>query len=126
MTQERTQTDVHAGADRADRTRDANSTSVESAGPDGVGVAVSGAVDGYDFERLERSVDFLIEEHQRLSAEREALLEELVEREQRLAALESELESERRRRLTAVEGVDKILGRLAQLQTSVSAAVESA
>jgi len=80
----------------------------------------------YDFDRLERSVEFLIEEHERLSGEREALLEELVDREQRIAALESGLERERILRLTAVEGVDKILARLEQLQSSVSAAVEPA
>ena len=76
--------------------------------------------DRYDFDRLERSVDFLIDEHQRLTAEREALLEELVEREHRIAALEAKLEGERMRRLTAVEGMDKILGRLDQLQASVA------
>jgi len=79
--------------------------------------------DRYDFDRLERSVEFLIEEHERLSGEREALLSELLEREHRIANLESRLEEERRKRVTAVEGVDKILGRLAQLQSSVAAAV---
>jgi predicted nucleic acid-binding Zn-ribbon protein len=82
--------------------------------------------DRYDFDRLERSVEFLIEEHERLSGEREALLEELIEREQRISALTAQLEEEATRRRTAVEGVDKILSRLAQLQTSVSSAVESA
>ena len=82
--------------------------------------------DRYDFDRLERSVEFLIEEHERLSGEREALLEELIEREQRIATLTAQLEEEATRRRTAVEGVDKILSRLAQLQTSVSSAVESA
>lgn len=81
---------------------------------------------GYGFERLERSVNFLVEEHERLTGERAALLEELVEREQRIIALESQLQSERTRRLTAVEGVDKILGRLEQLQASVTNAAESA
>lgn len=82
--------------------------------------------DRYDFDRLERSVDFLIDEHQRLTGEREALLEELVEREHRIAALEAKLENERVRRLTAVEGMDKILGRLDQLQASVTSAAEPA
>lgn len=98
------------------------------------GAIVVDAVDGfglnaqspYGFERLERSVEFLIEEHQRLTAEREALLEELVEREQRVIALETQLKHERARRMTAVEGVDKILGRLEQLQASVVVAVETA
>ncbi len=82
--------------------------------------------DRYDFDRLERSVEFLIEEHVRLSGEREALLEELVEREQRVGALELQLDRERSHRLTAVEGVDKILTRLEQLQASVSTVMESA
>ncbi len=80
----------------------------------------------YDFERLERAVAFLLEEHERLSGERAELLEELVDREQRIGQLESRLEAERKRRLTAVEGVDKVLARLEQLQTSVVAAAESA
>ena len=90
------------------------------------GVRDGTQADGYDFDRLERSVEFLIDEHQRLSAEREALLEELVAREHRIAALEAKLESERVRRLTAVEGMDKILGRLDQLQASVTSAAEPA
>lgn len=80
----------------------------------------------YDFDRLERSIDFLIDEHRRLSAEREALLGELLDREHRIAGLESRLESERSSRVSAVERVNKILSRLEQLQTSVSAAPEAA
>jgi chromosome segregation ATPase len=79
----------------------------------------------YDFDRLEKSVEFLIEEHERLSGEREALLSELIEREHRIATLESRLEEERSKRATAVEGVDKILGRLDQLQASVASAAEA-
>lgn len=74
----------------------------------------------YDFERLERAIDFLIGEHERLSSEKAELLEELVEREQRLTSLQSRLDTEKAQRLTAVESVDKILGRLEQLQTSVT------
>jgi chromosome segregation ATPase len=82
--------------------------------------------DRYDFDRLERSVEFLIDEHTRLTGEREALLEELIEREQRISALTSQLEEESTRRRAAVEGVDKILSRLEQLQASVSATAEPA
>ena len=82
--------------------------------------------DRYDFDRLERSVEFLIDEHARLTGEREALLEELIEREQRISALTSQLEEESTRRRAAVEGVDKILSRLEQLQASVSATAEPA
>jgi chromosome segregation ATPase len=74
----------------------------------------------YDFERLERAIDFLIGEHERLSSEKAELLEELVEREQRLTSLQSRLDTEKAQRLSAVESVDKILGRLEQLQTSVT------
>lgn len=78
----------------------------------------------YDFERLERSVEFLIREHQRLSAEREALLGELMDREHRLASVETKLEVERTLRATAVESVNRILSRLEQLQASVCAVAE--
>ncbi len=74
----------------------------------------------YDFDRLERAIDFLIGEHERLSSEKAELLEELVEREQRLTSLQSRLDAEKAQRLSAVESVDKILGRLEQLQTSVT------
>lgn len=80
--------------------------------------------DRYDFERLERSVDFLIHEHERLSAEREALLGELLDREHRIAALEARLEAERSMRALAVQSVNGILARLEGLQASVCAAAE--
>lgn len=87
----------------------------------------AGDVEGrYDFDRLERSIDFLIDEHRRLSAEREALLGELLDREHRIAALESRLEAERSSRSSAVDRVNKILSRLEQLQASVSTALEPA
>jgi hypothetical protein len=79
----------------------------------------------YDFDRLEQSVEFLIKEHERLSGEREALVAELVDREHRIAVLESRLDEERGKRATAVEGVDKILTRLEQLRTSVTANAEA-
>ncbi|MFK7894342.1 MAG: hypothetical protein AB8G23_00805 [Myxococcota bacterium] len=79
-----------------------------------------GQGDRYDFERLERSVEYLLDEHARLGAEREALLAELADREHRVAQLEADVVSERQRRAAAVEGVDKILTRLEQLQASVA------
>jgi hypothetical protein len=79
----------------------------------------------YGFDRLEQSVEFLIKEHERLSGEREALVAELVDREHRIAVLESSLDEERGKRATAVDGVDKILTRLEQLRTSVTANAEA-
>lgn len=73
----------------------------------------------YDFDRLEQSIEFLIKEHERLSGEREALVSELVDREHRIATLESRLEVEHGKRVTAIEGVEKILGRLETLRASV-------
>ena len=78
----------------------------------------------YDFERLERSVDFLIGEHERLSAEREALLGELLDREHRISALESKLEAERATRASAVVSVSAILTRLEGLQARVRPVAE--
>jgi uncharacterized protein with von Willebrand factor type A (vWA) domain len=79
----------------------------------------------YDFDRLERSVEFLIKEHERLSGEREALVSELVDREHRISVLESRLATEERKRVSAVEGVDKILNRFEQLRTTVTANAEA-
>jgi hypothetical protein len=84
------------------------------------------AVDQYDFDRLEQSVEFLIKEHERLSGEREELLAELVDREHRISTLEGRIDLEQSKRAVAVESVDKILARMEQLQTSVSAAAKDA
>jgi hypothetical protein len=80
----------------------------------------------YDFARLEQSVEFLIKEHERLSGEREGLLAELVDREHRILKLENRLDAEQKKRTVAVESVDKILARMEQLQTSVTAAAKAA
>jgi len=93
--------------------------------PDSRSDAETSRVEPYNFDRLEHSVEFLIKEHQRLSGEREALLVELVDREHRITTLETRLDAERVKRATAVEGVDKILARLEQLQASASAAAEA-
>lgn len=73
-------------------------------------------VDRFDFERLEQSVDFLLRDHGRLQAEREALLAELADREHRISGLERGLEAERHRRLSALEAVDRIRARVEALQ----------
>ena len=75
----------------------------------------------YDFERLERSVEHLLKDHERLSAEREALLEELVDREQRIAALETKLASEGKRRVAAIDSIDGIVKRLDDFESEVVA-----
>ena len=80
--------------------------------------------DGYGFERLERAIEFLLEEHERLSAEKHELLGELADREQRITELEARLTRERERREVVTEGVDKIIGRLDQLRSSVGLAAE--
>lgn len=66
-----------------------------------------------------------MEEHERLSSEKAELLDELVERETRITSLEAKLEDELSLRRAAVEGVDKILSRLEQLQASATAAAGS-
>ncbi|MBW2497208.1 MAG: hypothetical protein JRF61_08030 [Deltaproteobacteria bacterium] len=76
----------------------------------------------FDFERLEQSIDELLRDHERLTAEREALMSELVDREHRIATLESRLRDERDRRATALDGVSRILARVESLQASVLAA----
>jgi chromosome segregation ATPase len=86
----------------------------------------SSRIDRYDFDRLEQSVEFLIKEHERLSGEREELLAELVDREHRISTLESRIDLLQNKRAVAVEGVDKIIARLEQLQVSVTAAAKVA
>lgn len=74
----------------------------------------------YDFQRLERCVEELLEDHARVNAEREALLDELVEREQRIAALEARLASAGDQRSSAVDSVDRILKRVDQIERFVA------
>ena len=83
------------------------------------GENVSPRSDRYDFERLERSVEYLLKDHERLSTEREALLAELIDREHRIAVLESKLAAEDQRRASAVESVDRILVRLEALEVGI-------
>jgi hypothetical protein len=79
----------------------------------------SSRTDRFDFERLERSIEYLLKDHERLSAERAALVEELIEREQRIASREAKLAAEGLRRATAVESVDRILDRLETLEAGL-------
>ena len=97
--------------------------------PEEAPAAIEAADETFGFERLERAVAFLIEEHERLSAEKAALLEELVDREARIttfegrvASLEDALADERSRRRSAMEGVDQVLSRLERLRASAAAA----
>jgi hypothetical protein len=79
----------------------------------------------YDFDRLEVTVDFHNKEHERLAGERYELLAELVDREHRVSTLENRLETEQGKRAIALEGVDKILARLEQLQASAMTAAKA-
>ena len=83
------------------------------------GENVSLRTDRYDFERLERSVEYLLKDHERLSTEREALLAELIEREHRVTVLESKLAAADQRRASALESVDRILARLEVLEVGI-------
>lgn len=76
--------------------------------------------DAYDFERLEGSVETLLRDHAQLSAEYEALIFELVERQQKIATLEAELVTERSRRADAVQVVDRVLDRVASIESSLA------
>ncbi len=89
------------------------------------GENVSVRTDRYDFGRLERSVEFLLKDHERLGSERDALLAELIEREHRITVLESKLAAEDQRRATAVDSVDRILARLEALESGVQEVSQS-
>ncbi len=75
-----------------------------------------GPIDRFDFDRLEQSVDFLLRDHARLQAEREALMAELADREHRISGLERALEEQRHRQLSALEAVDRIHARVEAMQ----------
>ena len=85
----------------------------------------TGLGEGYGFDRLERALEFLIHEHERLTQEKDELLHELADRESQLRQLEDRFTRERERRELAVEGVDKLLARLDQLRSSVGCPVEA-
>ena len=83
------------------------------------GANASPQTDRFDFERLERSIEYLLKDHERLSTEREALLAELIDREHRIGMLESKLAAEDQRRASAIESVDRILSRLEALEVGI-------
>ena len=83
------------------------------------GENVSPRTDRYDFDRLERSVEYLLKDHERLRTEREALVAELIDREHRITVLETKLAAEAQRRGSAVESVDRILARLEKLEAGI-------
>ena len=65
-------------------------------------------------------METLLRDHAQLSAEYEALIFELVERQQKIAALEAELDQERARRADAVGVVDRVLERVASIESSLT------
>ena len=84
------------------------------------GERVSAQTPPYDLERPAHCVEHLLSEHARLSAEREALLAELSDREHKVNTLEAGLEKERSLRRAAVERVDRILEQLEGLESSAT------
>lgn len=75
--------------------------------------------DGFDFDRLEHGIEQLLEAHARLRAERDALLQELADREHRLSQANAKLDAERARRGEALDRIDRILARLGRLESTM-------
>ena len=82
-------------------------------------------IDRFDFERLEASVESLLHDHERLSTEQQGLLAELADREHRIAGLQRQLDRERALRLSALEGVERLIARVESMQARVDRVVDA-
>ncbi len=75
----------------------------------------------YDFDRLERSIDVLVERHQVLQAHHSELKSALTEREQRIGALGEEILQFNQRRQGAAKRLDDLIAQVAALEHKFSA-----
>ncbi|MDP6978270.1 MAG: hypothetical protein QF570_06655 [Myxococcota bacterium] len=85
---------------------------------------VDNDADVFDFDRLERVVAELIEERHRLGAENDLLRKELVQREQKIAELDSRLTQQEQRRTDALKRLDDLLAQVEGFATLATQAAE--
>ena len=79
----------------------------------------------YGFDRLERAVAALVEQHERMQEDNGELRRELDEKVERLRALEEQLLEANQRRKDVAKRVDDLIAQLDQLDTQIGS-VEAA
>ena len=89
-------------------------------------VAASPADDAqYDYPRLERAVESLLEAHAKLQAENASLRADAQAREQRTADLEAALREQQERRADAIRRIDALVAQLDELDGRLERAEET-
>lgn len=76
----------------------------------------------HDFERLERAVTKLVEEHRALRREHARLIRELGDRDRRIGVLEGELLELNQRRQDAGKRLDELISQIEHLDARLGAA----
>ena len=79
----------------------------------------------YDYPRLERAVEALIEAHDRQRADNSELRVALEARDERLGDLEAALRDQQQRRADAIARIDALVGELEELDARLERAEES-
>ncbi len=73
----------------------------------------------YDFQRLERAVEALIERGRRLQADNETLRGQLVERDRRIHSLDEGVLEANQRRQDAIKRIDDLIAHIDQLDAQL-------
>jgi len=89
------------------------------------GVDVGGMQEAYGFDRLERAVAALVEQHERMQKENGELRRGLAEKAEQLRLVEAELLEANQRRKDVAKRVDDLIAQLDQLDAQLGS-VEAA
>jgi cell division protein FtsB len=92
-----------------------------AAGPAGGGDAAIPEVAVYDFARLERAVRGLAQRCRDLAAENRALVQQVEDRDERIAALEDEIRQLQQKRRDVAKRIDDLIDQIDHLDAQVEA-----
>ena len=76
---------------------------------------------GFDFERLERAVAALVEQHERMQKSTRELRTGIRERDERIRRLEEELLEANQRRKDVGKRIDELIGQIDQIEAGLQA-----
>ena len=78
----------------------------------------------FDYARLDRAIESLLDDHERLRAENRSLRTLVGEREAKLAKLEESLLASNQKRQDAIKRIDELVSRLEQIDAALERADE--
>lgn len=80
--------------------------------------------DSFDYTRLDRAIELLLEDHARLRTQNRALRAAVGERESKIADLEEQLLTSNQKRADAIKRIDDLVSRLEQIDAALERADE--